>query len=58
MAAFRLTMYGKLLDSVQFDAESEDGPSMIADSFLGNYQHDLFQLVIVDINQKKKKQQR
>ena len=42
IAAFRLTMYGRLIDSVEFDAENEDGPNMIADSILGNYQQDLF----------------
>ena len=37
IAAFRVSMEGRLIDSVEFDREAEDGPNMIADSILGNY---------------------
>ena len=54
IAAFRLQYNGKLIDTVIFDAEDENGPNVLADSILGNYNEDLFQLIIVDIKNKMK----
>ena len=42
IAAFRLQWNGKLIDSVTFDAEDVDGPNVLADSILGNYNEELF----------------
>ena len=43
-----------MIDSVTFEAEDEKGPNVLADSILGNYNEELFQLIIVDIKNKMK----
>ena len=54
MAAFRLTHYGRVIDFVEFETERADSPNAVAKAFLGNYKHDLYQLVIVGLEPKKK----
>ena len=54
IVAFRFNENGILLDSVEFEAEHPQ-INLIANSFQGNYQGELFQVAIISEKQKKPK---
>ena len=57
IAAFRLNFKGQYIDYAEFNAVEDKGPNVLTDSILGNYSEELFQLIIVDISNKKRKVQ-